>query len=34
MFRLKTIPTLAALMLATTGLTAPVAAQEQPGEGT
>lgn len=34
MFRLKTtLPALAALML-TTGLTAPVIAQEQPGEGT
>ena len=34
MFRLKTMPTLAALMLATTGLSAPALAQEQPGNGT
>lgn len=33
MFRLKTIPTLATLMLATTGLTLPAIAQDQPGEG-
>lgn len=32
MFRLKTLPTLAALML-TTGLVAPAIAQDQPGEG-
>lgn len=33
MFRLNTIPTLAALMLATTVFTAPAIGQEQPGEG-
>jgi glycine betaine/proline transport system substrate-binding protein len=33
MFRLKTIPAFAAFMLASTGLSAPVLAQEQPGEG-
>lgn len=34
MFRLKTIPTFAALMLATTAISAPAIAQDQPGEGT
>lgn len=33
MFRLKTIPTLAVLMLASTALSAPALAQEQPGNG-
>jgi glycine betaine/proline transport system substrate-binding protein len=34
MFRLKTIPNLAVLMLASTVLSAPALAQEQPGNGT
>lgn len=34
MFRLKTKPTIAALMLATTSLSIPAIAQEQPGNGT
>lgn len=34
MFRLKTKPTIAALMLATTSLSIPTIAQEQPGNGT
>lgn len=34
MFRLKTIPTLAAMLLTTTVLSAPAIGQEQPGNGT
>ncbi|NGP18775.1 glycine betaine/L-proline ABC transporter substrate-binding protein ProX [Devosia aurantiaca] len=34
MFRLKTLPALATLMLATTAVSAPAFAQEQPGNGT